>query len=700
MRCKLLLFLLLIVFFGSLKGEEQQPFETPANLPLNWWDYFSNTPPDLQDRIQSFLSFLDETVQKIPQESQTKALQSIEEIKNNFSAYVIAVNQKPKPLPPVSLLEKSYTIASLLEIHKKIGNKKALFQVNQSELSDFKQQISTASETLERLYANYRSLDSRSVEKFLEGLKIIAFRISLETARIHALGIKDELSMEEEEIKRITSDEKVALKRLSSSLKELETFQKETHSAKEKLDSLEKELDKQQTESVVSFSFWHENQKDQIKDQIQQLQVLKTQIQTGIAKNQWILKSLEQTLSEFLISPNPPMEELASKTIRDRNEELLSLNEEAANWEKRIEREILRTKELAITNETKTVQQEILLETQSIRLLVQSLKEEIKDSQFILDVLNREILASKGTFSKWVFQSYDILIKIRETLQTVSTLVLFHIGTTPINLLSIFTFLLIFMAALWISRLTRLTIHKISSTRRGMHRALAYRVNRLIHYTLLFIGIIIGLAAIGFDFSSFVLIAGALGVGLGFGLQSIFNNFFSGLIILFESQLKVGDYIQIETGIQGEVKEINFRSTYLQTNDGLDVIVPNSEFINHKVINWTLKEPFRRIRIPFSVSYDSDKEAVVRIVEEAAKIVPYTLQKEGIPPPKAYILELAPNGINFELGVWIDPKATKKVISTNSVYLWAIHEALVKHGISIPYPQRTIHFANDDSVQK
>ena len=132
----------------------------------------------------------------------------------------------------------------------------------------------------------------------------------------------------------------------------------------------------------------------------------------------------------------------------------------------------------------------------------------------------------------------------------------------------------------------------------------------MLHYIFLLLGLVIGLSTIGIDFSNPALMFGALGIGTGFGLQSMVSNFFSGIIILFEKNIKVGDFVKLESGVVGEVREINIRSTHITTNDNIDILVPNSEFVNGRVVNWTLDDAFRRIHVPFGVAYGSDSVSV------------------------------------------------------------------------------------------
>lgn len=699
------IFLILLVFSPlEVFSPEQKPTiqETvivpiPTDLSPKWWDYFSVPQDELEERIHRFVSSLEETVSRAPESSKEKTQDLVERITNGLNGYLTTIKQKPEPLAPPSPFESSYSVGSLMEIHKRLRNKRTLLQANLSEQKDLKGQIETGTQSLERLNSLYRSREPRSEEKLISGLHLISFQISLQTAKERLDDLKQEIGMNEEEIKRIKAEEEAAIARLHTDPKEIEHNQKELEEAQTKFEEIEKKLNLLRNESISAFSFWHQTYDEKLNDQMLQLNILDMAIQAASAENQLILKKIQEALIRFLSAQDTGID--ISEKSRQLAKQLSNLTEKITGWGREVDRFLLRIEEILpfdeeLPQKTLQLQKEALQKTQNIELNIQRLKQEINDSQFLLEVLDKKFFTYQGGLSKWILQTYGFVITMTDKAVESITRAIFYIGTTPITPLNIFTFILILMATFWISRLTRMTVRRISVGQRGARPALIYRVNRLIHYSILIIGIIFALTFIGFDFSNLMLIAGALGVGIGFGLQSIVNNFFCGLILLFESQLKVGDYIEIGGGIRGEVKEINFRSTYIQTNDGMAIIVPNSEFINQKVINWTLKDPYRRLRIPFSVSYDTDKDLVCRIVEEAAKTVPTTLQKDGVPPPKVYIKELAPSGINFELGVWVDPKATKKTFSTASLYLWAIHDALKKHGISIPYPQQTIHFAD------
>lgn len=268
---------------------------------------------------------------------------------------------------------------------------------------------------------------------------------------------------------------------------------------------------------------------------------------------------------------------------------------------------------------------------------------------------------------------------------------LFEIGNEPVSLMGLLRLALIITAAWWVSKLAQGGLTRIASYRSNFSQASLYTLKRLMHYTLLTVGFFVGLSSIGIDMSKFALFASALGVGVGFGLQNLISNFVAGLMLLFEKTLKVGDFIELESGLMGEVREINIRSTLITTNDNIDVVVPNSVFVNGHVMNWTLREVNRRIHVPFGVAYGSDLELVRQAALEAAATVPHTLAQDEGRKTQVWLTAFADNSLNFELVVWLTSEAVKRPGAVQADYLWALQVALKKHKLEIPFPQRDLH---------
>jgi small-conductance mechanosensitive channel len=268
---------------------------------------------------------------------------------------------------------------------------------------------------------------------------------------------------------------------------------------------------------------------------------------------------------------------------------------------------------------------------------------------------------------------------------------LFSSGEYSLSLGQLLLALLILGAVSFASRMAQNAITRVASIRGSKaHLPQLYALNRFVHYAILVLGFLLALTIIGIDMSKLAIVAGALGIGIGLGLQNLVNNFVSGIVILLERSLKVGDFIELEQTVFGVVKQINFRSTLIRTNDNVDILIPNSQLVSNQVTNWTLEESHARFRIPFSVAYGSDKELVKKAVLEAASSVEYTLENAQF-QTNVWFTSFGDSSLNFVLGVWVDYDAVIRPTGLRSEYLWAIDDAFRRYGIEIPFPQRDVY---------
>ncbi|MEM6254999.1 MAG: mechanosensitive ion channel domain-containing protein [Cyanobacteria bacterium P01_D01_bin.156] len=218
----------------------------------------------------------------------------------------------------------------------------------------------------------------------------------------------------------------------------------------------------------------------------------------------------------------------------------------------------------------------------------------------------------------------------------------------------------------------------------GMQAAIAI----LLRYAIIFVGIIAILQLWGIDLSSLTLLASALGVGLGLGLQNIAKDISSGLVLVFERPIQVGDFIELN-GQMGMVDRIGPRSTDIRTLDQISIIVPNSRFLEHDVINWSHRNPLSRIHIPVGVAYDSNPDTVKGVLLEVGREHPQVM---AAPAPEVFLTGFGDNAMNFELLVWIrKPQQYPQILSDLN---FAIATAFRRVGITIPFPQRDIHLPN------
>lgn len=220
------------------------------------------------------------------------------------------------------------------------------------------------------------------------------------------------------------------------------------------------------------------------------------------------------------------------------------------------------------------------------------------------------------------------------------------IGAISISLADVLAFGLAVWASFLVSRFVRFVLAEEVYPHARLKRGLPYAISQTLHYVILVIGFFVAMAALGLDMTKFTILAGAFTVGVGFGLQNIFNNFVSGLILLFERPVQAGDVIQIDNNTAGVVERIGIRASIVRTQSGSEIIVPNGKLISEQLVNWTFSDRQRGIEVPVSVVLGSDPQQVIQTLERVAQAHPKLLTK---PAPKALLTRLGPDWMGFEL---------------------------------------------------
>ncbi len=271
-------------------------------------------------------------------------------------------------------------------------------------------------------------------------------------------------------------------------------------------------------------------------------------------------------------------------------------------------------------------------------------------------------------------------------LYRVLTRPILHLGSLPITLTSAVK-LAAFLVLLGIATgLARRVLQNRLLSRTSLDVGQKYAYARIASYVLFLTGLVVGLQTSGVNLSSLLVLGGAVGIGVGLGLQTLTNNFVSGLALLFERPIKLGDRVEVG-GVLGDVVRMASRSTWVRTNDNVVIIVPNSEFISNRVVNWTAND--RSVRFPLSVgvAYGSNPAEVRDILMATARSHPDVL---GDPPPDVLFLSFGDSALNFELRVWTVRQVQTPKVLTSDLY-FAIFENFRKAGIEIPFPQRDLH---------
>lgn len=270
-----------------------------------------------------------------------------------------------------------------------------------------------------------------------------------------------------------------------------------------------------------------------------------------------------------------------------------------------------------------------------------------------------------------------------------------RVGSIAVSLSDVALFALTIWFASLLSRLIRFVLEEDVFTRVALDRGIPYAVTTVVHYTVIIVGFLFALGAAGVDLSRFTILTGAFGVGLGLGLQGVVNNFVSGLVLLFERPVNVGDAVQI--GVHsGVLRRIGLRSSVVRTGLGSEVIVPNGDLISREVVNWTLSDRHRLVEIDVGVAYGNDPRRVMAILTGVAAGHRDVLAE---PPPLALFVGFGESALTFQLRAWTDEFERWQQIRSDLAV--GVNDALEKAGVEIPFPRRDVRLLGpaDGSVE-
>lgn len=280
----------------------------------------------------------------------------------------------------------------------------------------------------------------------------------------------------------------------------------------------------------------------------------------------------------------------------------------------------------------------------------------------------------------------ELLGQILNRINEVLAIPLFSAGDTPITIWTLVSLIILTLLLFVVSGLLKQLLVTRLLSQSTVDLGVRIAIGSIVRYVVISIGLIVIFQSVGIDLSTLTIVAGALGVGIGFGLQNITNNLVSGLILLIERPIKVGDRIEVGS-VTGDVVNISLRSTTVVTNDNIAIIVPNSEFVSNSVTNWSYTDRSVRFNFEVGVSYRSDPELVRRLLIQVAGQHPGVLKD---PKADALLHDFGDSSLNFILRVWTRQYSTTPGVlrSELNFMIWNIFK---EHGIEIPFPQRDIH---------
>ncbi|MDA0711396.1 MAG: mechanosensitive ion channel [bacterium] len=267
------------------------------------------------------------------------------------------------------------------------------------------------------------------------------------------------------------------------------------------------------------------------------------------------------------------------------------------------------------------------------------------------------------------------------------------VGSGEMTLLTLIFSCLIFVGSVVFARLLTRLLKGSVFTRARLNPGVQESISRVLRYVVMAIGLMFALDYMGFDLTALTALGAVLGVGIGFGLQNLANNFVSGLVLLFERPIQVGDFVEV-SGVLGTVQAVNARSTTVDTQDHIAIIVPNSLFVSQSVTNWSYKDTRTRIHVRVHTALSSDPREVERSLLDVARAHDAVL---GSPEPRVQFLAFGESALQFDLLVWIEDPTQQFFVRSDLNY--AIYNLFKTRGIEIPFPQRDLHVRSAEGLQ-
>ncbi len=336
--------------------------------------------------------------------------------------------------------------------------------------------------------------------------------------------------------------------------------------------------------------------------------------------------------------------------------------------------------------------------TEDLQKLTLDLMDHYTNKRTILKIVFQDVVGNVALALSNVEQSAE---SIYDFTYSKLTEALFVFNEKGISILDILKVILIIILGFMIAAFYKRKIVNLATQREKISLSSAKAISNAGYYILVFITLLVALKSIGLDLSNLGLVAGALSIGIGFGLQTVVSNLAAGIILMFERTVRLGDYIEISDTIRGTVSDMKMRSTTVTTNDNIDVVIPNSSFIQNNVINWTLENDIRRIHIPFSVAYGTSNDKVEKVILEELKNSSINYVKNSSKyPTLIWMTAMGSSSVDYELIVWVRGQSTLKPAGTKSDFLKFIYATLNKHHIEIPFPQLDLHVKHKHNEEK
>ena len=691
----LALLLIALLPFGS-EAQESETDAAPAKVELTKieagsWSYFEGSRDEVEGRINAFLAAAEEEVAVLETANIDIGRSLLGAVRDNLSAYLALLSDDEPQLQALPQPKISYSLDDLLRLASvSRGARKGATQ-ERLEVEREQRVLGAAHRRRDQAFKEYVDAPVGD-EQIIAGLRLIQTRSAqaISTRRLRLLTQSHEraASYADATAERVVlASEALATTpdeaNLEGLIEQVAINEAAVTEAKETL----------RTAELAATGLDLDAPDGRSQQRLLQQKLIDAEAAVALAELNQAKSQARRWWTELQFDTAPDMAALQDQAL-SWSKLIRTVPLKVPEWQQAGQDELLAVQTMdrsGLNRASRRLLDERLATVQATLAHIGEVEAAAEDLELLASTVDSAVAESSGALSSW-FQGASRQVQgAYQRIKGLADVTLFSVGETPVTGRDILRVLIILIVAYLLSRGIRYAIKRVSARDTTGNEASLYTLSRLTHYAIIIIAVFVALSSIGLDFSNLALVAGALSVGIGFGLQSIVSNFVSGLIILFEHTLRVGDYIELDTGLTGTVKAINVRSTLINTNDNIDIVVPNSEFVTARLTNWTLGERVLRVRIPFGVAYGSDKEIVRKAAIEAAEEVSYTLTHIKRRRPDAWLVNFGDSSLDFLLTVWVNREGARRPTRTRAAYLWALETKLRDYGIEIPFPQRDLN---------
>lgn len=700
MRCTLFLLLLPYLSLFGGEGEDKSPPSPPNPLELkkNWWRYFDVSEEKFHERVVSYKEFLDGMLSYEKGEEQEELSQLKEEVFGQLELYDKILHKEMPSSTPAVEIYKTYSIEQLLNLKEQSLNvEREIASVN-DRIALKSTREGVIQYELDREVISYHDLEGSSYDKLHTGLRVIFLRIQLAILREELKQLRTLLAYRNKEQESVQGVLKDAVKKVDYSLLDEEAIKRTTTKF---LHEIKMEKEKRAKLEKLSITGNGEKSSHELICCLQNYQIVTSNIRIDNFSLLLILGEIKQALYEIAVKGEEVEAEDLKAVIKDSEERVEKVSTDLDHWKKQLERdrqEVSRVISLKIDKDKELgdkKKQEIVaihIELDRAAELIREANLNVVAIETLIQLLRERIIEEKSITDAWGMRLVSYWQGAAREVSDLLSTTLWHIDEKPVTVGAILRALFIIAIFLLISSYVKKWIGAriLSSSR--FSKATKQITQKLIHYAILVLALYIALNILGVDLTNIAILAGALGVGIGFGLQPIVTNVISGFTLLFNRYLKVGDIIQTEQGEMATVKSINLQFTHITTYEGADKIIPNADLSTKGLTNWTMKNDCRRFRVPFGVAYGTNKDRLREVILEAVSKEPYVIKNQvKIPNPDIWFMQYGDSSVNFELVAWVDLTIPSPHGTATSSLLWVIDNVLTKEGIEIPFPQRVLH---------